>query len=238
MKNYLFTNLILFLFFILVLWAIIFFSPFSSSSVREYFNQTHKNTFIHVPKTGGSAIHKVMKKKYPDNFDVYSNHFHNLVATQYNQPILCIREPIDRFLSIYKYWKQNVHDFYPMINTSVKYFIYCLKNNSDKLLFGNPSILSEYHYFPQSYFIAPDAYPYSIVLIYDKTEMKEKLQSLFEYLNLENPENFKLKMNNVSKKTDIILDEEDLHFIYNRYHDDFVLWDKLNQQPEMFKKVI
>jgi len=237
MKNYLFTNLFLWIVFILVIWIIVILFP-CSTSVREYFNQTNKYTFIHVPKTGGSAIHKVIKKKYPEYFDVYSNHFHNLVATQYNQPILCIREPIDRFVSIYKYWKQGVRKHHPTIDTSVKYFIYCLKNNSDKLLFGNPPILSEYHYFPQSYYLSPNVYSYATVLVYDKTNMEEKLHTLFEYLQLENPDSFKLKKKNVSKKTEVVLDEEDIEFIHNRYHDDFVLWDNLNQHPEMFKKVI
>lgn len=206
------------------------------STTTEGFENTKHYTFIHVPKTGGTAINKILEN-YSDNFDLYSNHFHNMVATKYNRPILCIREPTERFLSIYKYWKQHVHKFYPKINTSIKYFIKLLKENSKFLLFGNPPFLSEYHYFQQSQFIDPSVYSYSIVLIYDKEKMEKKINTLLKYLNL-SKQPVSLPFKNVSKDTNVELDEEDLQFIQQKYYNDYQLWNDLHQHPDKFLKVI
>ena len=207
----------------------------TTSKGFEGFENTRRYTFIHVPKTSGSALHKVLDK-YPKNFDVYSNHFHNMVATKFNRPILCIREPTDRFLSIYKYWRQHAPKFYPKINTSLKYFIQLLKKKSKFLLVGNPPFLSEYHYFQQVNYIDPSVYPYSIIIMYDKNQMEAKTNALLKYLEI-TEKDVPVPVKNVSLKTDVQLDDEDLQYVQEKYKDDYQLWDELQQHPEKFLKI-
>jgi hypothetical protein len=204
---------------------------------REGFKEIKKYTFIHVPKTGGSAMHKVLEK-HSQHFDLYSNHFHNLVATKYNRPVLCIREPTDRFISIYKYWKQHVPKFHPKIDTSVKHFIQMLKTDAGELLIGNPPFLSEYHYFPQSHFIEPSVYSHSIVVLYDKHNLQQKTGKLLKYLEITGSQTIQMPVERVSENAEVKLDEEDRKFIREKYREDYELWEILNRQPEKFKKVL
>jgi hypothetical protein len=205
-------------------------------SIKEHFTSTKKHTFIHVPKTGGTSINKLLEREYPSHFDLYSNQYHNIVATKFNKPVLCIREPTDRFLSLHNYWSTFVNDHHEGVDTSLKNFISLMKQNSPTLLFGNPPVLSEYHYFKQSNYIDPSVYPYSVVLTYDKDKLESKVNALLNYLNISKKYNT-LPKETVSKKTNETPDGDDLNFIKDRYYEDYLLWDKLNQNPGAFLKV-
>lgn len=47
-----------------------------------------------------------------------------------------------------------------------------------------------------------------------------------------------LPVQNVSKETDVYLDNEDLEFIRYKYKDDFKLWYEIQNHPEKFLKVL
>jgi Sulfotransferase family len=222
---------------ILVLFAILIIYFTFKPCLMESFENTKKYTFIHVPKTGGTAINKLLQNNYSSYFDLYSNQYHNMVATKNNRPILCIREPTDRFLSIYNYWNTHVNEYHQNVDTSFKNFVHLLKTDSDSLLFGYPPILSEYHYFPQSSYIDPSVYSHAIVITYDKNKLEDKVNSLLEYLGISNNNNNSLTQETVSNHTDVNPDSEDMNFIRERYNDDYLLWNKLNKQPDLFLKV-
>jgi hypothetical protein len=203
-------------------------------SYFENFETTIKYTYIHVPKTGGSSIIKFLNN-YSEYFDCSSHILHNIVATTFNRPILCIREPIDRIKSQYKYWRQH-KEFYTD-KTSFKHFINLLKNNSNDLFVENNTI-TEYHYFPQYYYIDPSVYKYAVILAYDKDTMNDKVNQLISYLLIPN-RSIELQKDNVSVEIDNIeIDNEDMDFILTIYKNDFQLWDDLKNKPELFLKVI
>ena len=233
--KYIFTYTVLHILNIIILCLVLFLVYIQFiAEYKEGFENTKKYTFIHVPKTGGSALNKVLEK-YKKDFDLYSNHFHNMVATKYNRPVLCIREPVDRFVSLYKYWRQYITDAVPNIDTSVKHFIHLLKNESKYLLIH--PIISEYHYFQQANYIDSSVYPYAVIMTYDKYNMEKKTNNLLDYLNI-TEYMVSLPVQNVSKETDVYLDNEDLEFIRYKYKDDFKLWYEIQNHPEKFLKVL
>ena len=67
------------------------------------YDDAEKYSFIHIPKTSGLSI-----KKFITNYSDYFNYLgHEEIAATDNNPIVVLREPLDRFISFFKYWKQN-----------------------------------------------------------------------------------------------------------------------------------
>ena len=60
--------------------------------------------FIHPTKCGGTAFSECIIKHYLDH--ILCND-HTVLCSDTNNPIIIVREPIDRFLSMYKYWKHG-----------------------------------------------------------------------------------------------------------------------------------
>jgi hypothetical protein len=80
-------------------------------------------------------------------------------------------------------------------------------------------------------------YPYAVIMTYDKYNMEKKTNNLLDYLNI-TEYMVSLPVQNVSKETDVYLDNEDLEFIRYKYKDDFKLWYEIQNHPEKFLKVL
>ena len=66
-----------------------------------------KYTFIHPTKTGGTACETFFKEHYSEFIKGIG---HDNKCMNDNNPIVIIRDPIDRFISMYKYWKYGSLD--------------------------------------------------------------------------------------------------------------------------------
>ncbi len=79
---------------------------------------------MHIPKTAGTSVNAAFFKLYerericparyenefsdidPESFDFFTGHIGFEMASSLNLPIVCLlRDPIDRFISVYYYWK-------------------------------------------------------------------------------------------------------------------------------------
>lgn len=215
--------------------------------VRQQIDNQLKYVIIHPTKVAGSAFIKYVEAYYSNNFK-YNGH--EFKASQTINPIVFIRDPYDRFISMYKYWKYGSIDYNDhkhgethLINTqkyNIKDFIQFVKNKDAILI---TLFTSHTHIRVQSWWIEEKDYQKSIIVYYDKNSMEEKIFNLLNYLEqlkiLKNMK-FPFKKINVSHSNNnekIVLDEDDKNMIYEMYKADFDLISKIKMYPQMFKKV-
>lgn len=207
-------------------------------------------TFIHIPKCGGSSVETYFENNYSNYI---TGTTHKWVCEKDNNPIVIIRNPIDRFISLYHYWKNGSYgrnsrttEFIEKYgNCTIKDFIKIYKENTDAIKNNcMHELVNSYmwriHYFPQIYWINPSFFLNSIVIIYTD-DLSDKIKLLLEYLNIEN-KGIELTKSNITRKSpeesNIILDEEDSNWIREHFKEDFDLWNKANKFPELFRHVI
>jgi hypothetical protein len=215
--------------------------------VQQQINTLKKYVIIHPTKVAGSSFIKYVQSHYPSYF-MYNGH--EFKAVQSTNPIVFIRDPYDRFISMYKYWKygsldynEHKHSETHLINTqkyNIKDFIILVKKKDPILITPFTSYI---HIRPQSWWIEEKDYAKSIIVYYDKNEMEKKIFELFDYLeqlkickNLKIPFQ-KINVSNTNNNEKIILDEEDKKEIYEIYKSDFDLIKKVKENKNLFKKV-
>ena len=201
-----------------------------------------KYKFIHVPKTGGSAVEQFIKP--------YSNTIigfgHDNICKDNEYPVIIIRYPIERFLSMYYYWKYGSISgnfkrdpiwITKFRSFTIKDFICLFDNKSYKTLYNG--FTWDQHFMPYNEWLDEESYSRTIVILYE-SDLEKKIYKLLDYIN---PpvikRNRRLEKLNVSYKEDPVkLDNQDIEWINTKYKQDFELWNKIHIQPELFRKVI
>lgn len=206
-------------------------------------------TFIHIPKCGGSCVEKYFETHYSDRIVGTT---HKWLCEKDNNPIVIIRDPIDRFISLYHYWKNGSHgrnsrgtEFTEKYgNCSIKDFINMFKLNTDAIKNNYMhELVSGYmwrvHYFPQVYWIHRDCFENAIVIKYTEN-LDEKIHTLLDYLHIPD-KHIELEKSNITRKKDgeqAVLDEEDIVWLREHFREDFELWNAVDETPARFKYVL
>lgn len=215
--------------------------------------------FIHPTKCGGTAVKSFFMKVYPyhtidinimgDSPPVVP--CHQTVCKDYDNPVIIIREPVDRFISMFKYWKSGALTFVDWSNTSQKrirgegfiekYKNYTIKDFIKLLKAKDSSLYIKFtfrlHYESYLYWIKPRDYSKTIVIKYCE-DLNSKLPEILEALEIQSVNKSMEKINISNNSETITLDEEDLKYIKTVYKYDFELWDNINNNPALFKRVV
>jgi hypothetical protein len=200
-----------------------------------------KYTFIHPTKCGGTAVETFFSHHYSDYI---IGRGHDNACQPDNNPIIIVRCPIERFKSMFNYWKYGSHDGPYVRHTEfvekyqsygIKDFIQLIKTNAFDHLYQN--FTWNQHFSPTSTWFNTVDYDKIIVIRYD-TDLNAKIQSLLEQLNIPKKDDVILPRINVSKKEPVVFDMEDMAFIKKYYESDFILWNDVFANKELFKIVI
>ena len=227
-------------------------------SVSCNFDPQNLFTFIHPTKTGGTSLEELLYQYYSKYFTKHMGPHgrnsvggHRTVCKTANNPIIIIREPLDRFLSIYKYWKygsklfnrthdkQNKFDKYTLND-----FVELMKNEKkNKKLLQSTQWLRARHFSPiYDEWITMNDYNKTFVIRYSKDSVlfDDRFHSLLKYLKIKD-KNITLPYTNKSyfKKnvSEFELSESNLDWIKLRYAKDIYLWNLCNDKPQQFRYV-
>jgi hypothetical protein len=201
-----------------------------------------KYTFIHPTKNGGTSCEIYFDKYYKEFITGIG---HSTLCGNSNNSIIIIRDVVDRFKSMYKYWKYGAIDThfkrdYEFIkkykNYTIKDFILLIKNQNKEHL--HVIFTWSQHFEKQVKWINNTDYKNIIIIKYEKN-LNEKINKLISFLNIPN-QNITLPIMNISNDYNekIILDNSDMDFIKEYFKEDFELLDNINNNPELFKIVI
>ena len=197
-------------------------------------------TFIHPTKTGGCTFEKYIGKHY-NKYIKGSGRDHKKKCADVDNPIIIIREPYDRFISSYKYWKNGSTggtrpiDWKQFNNhVTIDDYIEMVKNKDTRLIF---QYTWDAHYAPQTYWIKPEDYKKTTVMIFSKDAMENKVFDLLKKIHIKN-KYIPYEKINVSYGDNIVLTSQQMKKIYKLYEDDFILWDKLHNNKSLFRNVI
>ena len=202
---------------------------------------TNRFSFIHPTKCGGTAVENFLLANYSKYFIIKTHH--NLTCNNYNNSIIIIRDPIERFISLFKYWKYGSEIFIrdkkfleKYKNITIKDFISLIKENKTNTLFY--SFTCDKHFQKMTHWINNTDYK-NIIIIKYKNDMNDTIQQMLRLFKIPNLVNKKVEKCNITKnKENVILDEEDIHFIKEYFKEDFDLIHLINTQPKLFRSVL
>ena len=207
-----------------------------------------KYHLIHTTKTGGTALLDFLLKNYPKYFkyginDSYLKPLHSFSCGDSKRPIIIFRNPIDRFNSMFGYWK-NGSSKWPRSHAFLKKYQELTMNEYASLIRNNRTdILNQghtwdVHYAPQSRWFTGN-YENIIVIQYQKNLENSAFQ-LLEFLDISNKGITLKRVNSTKKNKNYFedLNQESLDWFYEYFKEDFEIQQKILSTPEIFKKVI
>jgi hypothetical protein len=172
--------------------------------------------FVHPTKCGGRAFAEYISK---NNLPI-GHAEHKPICCDHPRPIIILRDPIDRFISMYNYWR-NGSDLSPTVSTeeSVDEYIELIEQKNEKLVRNN--ITGVVHYDPQACWIHPDDFSKTIVIRYT-SNLGPSITRLLGHLGIQVPYEPFPKIN-VSIKTTTHLTEAQMNWVREYYKHDFYL---------------
>jgi hypothetical protein len=199
------------------------------------------HTFIHPTKTGGVTLGTYLATYHKSH--VSKTLDHATTCTRTNNPIIVVREPRDRFGSMYNFWKYGSDFELCQKDTpeseSLAEFIEYVKCQDPKL---TTKYTGPLHFAPQSHWIPRDTWSSAIVIKY-VPDLSTILDPLLQYLGAKPvragyPWPHCERKNTTRVKEPVDLSGPDLEWFLDYFKEDLELWDAVNTEPHLFKHVI
>jgi hypothetical protein len=197
-----------------------------------------KFQFVHIPKTGGCSVIGLLIRNYPESIETLGHEFK--VETSEN-PIVVVREPLDRISSVYQFWNKGSEVFDFDKNLTFDEFILGAEDLINSIPKEESDLATNYgidlHILPQTRWLDEECYSKTIVIRYEK-DLKKSIARLIDFLGLEDRSDDFKTVNVTKDKAEMNFSDEQVKAILKVYADDFRLWRDINRHPEKFRKVI
>mgnify|MGYP001267815261 CR=1 FL=1 len=205
---------------LLILIICIIFVLFLISRVTENFNNNSriKNTnyiFIHIPKNAGTSFSEKYCVGQPGHKNANDYSIEELINS-----VAIVRNPYDRIISCYKYFKMKNNYWSKKYNASGNHTTlhdYCTKNSFKQFISDlyDKKIEKDIHLKPQSSFLKKDNKIYTKIM---------KLENLNEDFYKIFNKKLDIPKLNKSDNYNIYIDQETKNKIYEMYKEDFELF--------------
>lgn len=192
-------------------------------------------TFIHVNKCGGKSINDILSK-YSKDYNLIYQEVHGLVGRPVTKKtpgklILFVRDPIDRFISSYWYFRRN--HYLPDLNDLVEEI--CDNDYRRNEVFNRNL---HFGYSLSSYLVNVDDLDFYFV---GTTEnIKQDVQKLMKKISDENstPNEYTLYHLNRTKRKNKKLSKKSVNFLKKFYERDYFILNKLHEKGYLTKEYI
>jgi hypothetical protein len=201
--------------------------------------------YVHIPKTGGTSLRNFLctcGSNVVTGVPILAPYcIHNLITTTENDSLVVLRQPVDRMISLYKFYKygrtqpvDSVTSEAPVqFNGRPSRAIDIVQDRSH-ITFADftSNIFTSLHL--QSTFVPKETWSRVNVIIYDKQNMNEKVNKMMKLLGVETISTLP-HLNITNTDIEEVVDTSNLQtFIQN----DLDLWNAIIKTPELFKSVI
>mgnify|MGYP000208570438 CR=1 FL=1 len=198
-------------------------SPFRSISV----NHDKKIIIISLRKVASSTIIKYIRNKQLNILKPLKLFFSNYeYVAQYNI-YMVIRNPIDRFISAFKWFIYPKIEEYKMnedqsnINIKINNFIDDIKN--ERCINNKWYIKLRPHWEPYLHFLTYNN-NFSVNFIYDIKDTTKMLHQIDDILGTEH---ITVQHRKNTKSVDIVLNQSSKDFLNKYYHQEFIIYNKV-----------
>ena len=215
-------------------------TPTQLEALENTLYSERKYTFIHPTKNGGTACETFFHQLYPEYI---SGRGHDNLCTNDNNPIIIVRDPLSRFVSMYNYWKhgsQDMQDYQRTNDFIERHKDVSIMEFTDFVRTNDPRLTNNFtwdeHFLPQTHWLNHAQY-YNIIVIRYTDDLDDKIQRLLKYLHIPS-KNLGLPKLNVTIKTDVTIDPKVMSFVEEYYNSDYELIHTIENRPQHFRFVL